>query len=130
VAMRFFHNTNIPFMKYRHHWVVISTVLNLIAIVLMLTKGFTLGVDFAGGTQLTLKFKGEPDLSRVRRALEDLKMGDVSIQRFDEPQLHQILVHLQNPHTEGAAEGVRGPAGKDRVEPTGRRLPARRARRG
>jgi preprotein translocase subunit SecF len=99
--MRFFHNTNIPFMKYRHHWVVISTVLNLLAIILIFTKGFTFGVDFAGGTQLTLKFKQEPDLARVRRALEDLKMGSVSIQRFDEPQLHQILVHLQNPHSEG-----------------------------
>jgi len=99
--MRFFHNTHFQFMKYRWHWIAISTALNLIAIALIFTKGFALGVDFAGGTQLTLKFKSEPDLTRVRRALEDLKMGNVSIQRFDEPALHQILVHLQNPKSEG-----------------------------
>ena len=99
--MRFFHGTHFQFMKYRWHWIAISTTLNVLAIVLIVTKGFTLGVDFAGGTQLTLKFKQEPDLGRVRRALEDLKMGDVSIQRFDEPALHQILVHLQNTKGEG-----------------------------
>ena len=99
--MRFFHNTQIHFMKYRWHWIAISTALNLIAVALILTHGFRLGVDFAGGTQLTLKFKTDPDLVRVRKALEDLKMGDVSIQRFDEPELHQILVHLQNPKQEG-----------------------------
>ena len=99
--MRFFHDTHFRFMKYRWHWIAISTTLNVLAIVLILTKGFTLGVDFAGGTQLTLKFKEEPDLGRVRHALEDLKMGDVSIQRFDEPALHQILVHLQNTKAEG-----------------------------
>ncbi|HUK12212.1 MAG TPA: hypothetical protein VLW17_02835, partial [Thermoanaerobaculaceae bacterium] len=99
--MRVFHNTHFQFMKYRWHWIAISTALNLIAIALIFTRGFALGVDFAGGTQLTLKFKTEPDLGRVRKALEDLKMGNVSIQRFDEPELHQILVHLQNPKSEG-----------------------------
>jgi preprotein translocase subunit SecF len=99
--MRFFHDTHFRFMKYRWLWIGISTTLNLIAIILIATKGFTLGVDFAGGTQLTLKFKGEPDLHRVRRALEQLKMGDVSIQRFDEPELHEILVRLQHPQQEG-----------------------------
>ncbi|MFI5167931.1 MAG: protein translocase subunit SecF [Thermoanaerobaculales bacterium] len=99
--MRFFHGTHFRFMKYRWHWIAISTTLNVLAIALIVTKGFNLGVDFAGGTQLTLKFKSEPDLGRVRRALEDLKMGNVSIQRFDEPALHQILVHLQNTKAEG-----------------------------
>jgi len=96
--MRFFHNTKIRFMEYRWHWIIASTVLNLIAIGLIFVgPGFKYGVDFAGGTQLTLKFKGEPDLSRVRRSLEALNLGDVTIQRFDEAALHQILVHMQNP---------------------------------
>jgi len=99
--MRFFHNTHIRFMEYRWHWIIISTVLNLIAITLMFTKGFTFGIDFAGGTQLTLKFTSEPELSRVRQALESLKMGTVTIQRFDEPERHQFLVHMQHPEQEG-----------------------------
>jgi preprotein translocase subunit SecF len=96
--MRFFHNTKIRFMEYRWHWIIASTVLNLVAIGLIFVgPGFKYGVDFAGGTQLTLKFKSEPDLARVRRSLEALNLGEVSIQRFDEAPLHQILVHMQNP---------------------------------
>ncbi|MGD1148498.1 MAG: protein translocase subunit SecF [Thermoanaerobaculaceae bacterium] len=96
--MRFFHGTKIRFMEYRWHWIIASTILNLVAIVLIFVgPGFKYGVDFAGGTQLTLKFKAEPDLGRVRKALEALNLGDVSIQRFDEAALHQILVHMQNP---------------------------------
>jgi preprotein translocase subunit SecF len=110
--MRFFHDTHIQFMKYRRFWIIASSALNLVAIALIVNsvagpKGlswlpkFKLGIDFAGGTQLTLKFKGEPDLGRVRRALESLNMGEVSIQGFDEPALHQILVHMQHPEREG-----------------------------
>ena len=96
--MRFFHNTKIRFMEYRWHWIIASTVLNLVAIgLIFFGPGLKLGVDFAGGTQLTLKFKSEPDLGRVRKALEGLGLGDVTIQRFDEASAHQILVHMQNP---------------------------------
>jgi preprotein translocase subunit SecF len=95
--MRFFHKTNIRFMEYRWFWIIASTVLNLLAIGLILTRGFKFGVDFAGGTQLTLKFAGEPEVARVRQALEGLNLGEVTIQPFDEPSLHQILVHAQNP---------------------------------
>jgi preprotein translocase subunit SecF len=100
--MRFFHDTHVQFMKYRWHWIAVSTALNLLALgLIFLGPGFKYGVDFAGGTQLTLKFKTEPDLSRVRRALEGLKLGAVSIQRFDEPTLHEFLIRIQNPGQEG-----------------------------
>ncbi|MGE5237011.1 MAG: protein translocase subunit SecF [Acidobacteriota bacterium] len=100
--MRFFHDTHVRFMKYRWHWIAISTALNLLAIGLIaFGPGFKYGVDFAGGTQLTLKFKSEPDLGRIRKALEAMHLGAVSIQRFDEPALHEFLIRVQNPGQEG-----------------------------
>ncbi|MFH1176645.1 MAG: protein translocase subunit SecF [Acidobacteriota bacterium] len=100
--LRIFHDTHFRFMKYRHFWVTASTVLNLAALSLILFgPGFKYGVDFAGGTQVTLKFKSAPDLSRVRQTLEDLKLGAVSIQRFDEVERNELLVRIQNPGTEG-----------------------------
>ena len=96
--MRFFHNTKIRFMEYRWYWIIASTALNLVAIgLIFFAPGFKYGVDFAGGTQLTLKFSSEPDLGRIRNALEGLKLGEVTIQRFDEANLHQYLIHMQNP---------------------------------
>lgn len=100
--MRFFHHTNVPFMKYRHLWAGISLALIAISLLLIFFgPGFKFGVDFAGGTQLTVKFKAEPDLARIRTALEDLKLGAVTIQRFDELERHEFLVRVQNPGQEG-----------------------------
>jgi preprotein translocase subunit SecF len=93
-------------MKYRWHWIAISTALNLIALgLIVFGPGFKYGVDFAGGTQLTVKFKADPDLGRLRKTLEDLKLGAVSIQRFDEPGRHEVLVRVQNPGQEGDYSG-------------------------
>ncbi|MCS7182225.1 MAG: protein translocase subunit SecF [Thermoanaerobaculum sp.] len=99
--MRFFANTNIRFLEYRRVWLSVSLLLIALGLVSMIWgPGLKLGVDFSGGTQLTLKFKQEPDLARVRRALEALKLGEVTIQRFDEPELHEFLVRVQNPGRE------------------------------
>lgn len=100
--MRLFANTNFPFLRYRRIWIGISlTVIALGVVSMVWGPGLRLGIDFSGGTQLTLKFKAEPDLSRVRRALETLKLGEVTIQRFDEPERHEFLVRVQNPGEEG-----------------------------
>jgi len=100
--MRFFHGTHFQFMKYRRFWVTLSTLLNLVAISLILFgPGFKYGVDFAGGTQLTMKFKSDPDVARIRTSLENIKLGAVTIQRFDEPERHELLIRLQSPGQEG-----------------------------
>ena len=100
--MRFFHKTHIQFMKYRWHWIAISTALNLIALGLVFFgPGFKYGVDFAGGSQLTVKFKSDPDVARLRRSLENLNLGAVTIQRFDEPERHELLIRLQSAGQEG-----------------------------
>ncbi len=100
--MRFLANTNFPFMRYKWAFIGVSAVLLAASLFsLFLGKGLVLGVDFAGGTQLTLRFNDEPDILRVRRALEALKLGEVTIQRFDEAGLNEILVRMQNPEAEG-----------------------------
>ena len=100
--LRIFHNTHFEFMKYRRFWIILSTVLNLAALGLILFgPGFKYGVDFAGGTQLTVKFKGEPEVGRIRGAIEALNLGAVSIQRFDEAARHELLIRVQNPGAEG-----------------------------
>lgn len=100
--MRLLANTHIPFMRYRRIWVTVSVVLVVLSLyAVFLGPGLNFGVDFAGGTQLTLKFRTEPDQARLRRALEDLRLGEVLIQRFDEVDRHEFLVRVQNPAAEG-----------------------------
>ena len=55
--MEFFRDTNIDFMKYRKYFVIVSLVLLTISILAVFVAGkLNLGVDFAGGTQVTVKF--------------------------------------------------------------------------
>jgi preprotein translocase subunit SecF len=101
--MRIIGDTNIPFLKYRGIALTISLILILAGIGLETWgPGLNLGIDFVGGTQVTLKFQEAPDLTRIRGTLSNLESGTPVIQQFDEAQKHEILIRVQNP---GGVEG-------------------------
>jgi preprotein translocase subunit SecF len=101
--MRIIGDTNIPFLKYRGIALSISLLVILAGIgVYYWGPGLNLGIDFVGGTQVTLKFREEPDLDRIRSTLSNLETGTPSIQQFDETEKHEILIRVQNP---GGVEG-------------------------
>ena len=85
--MRIIGDTNIPFLSYRK----IALTLSLLIICgglayQFLGPGLNLGIDFVGGTQVTIKFRGEPDLGLLRDSMAGLEAGTPSLQRFDEPR--------------------------------------------
>ncbi len=99
--MRIIGDTNIPFLSYRK----IALSLSLLIIIgglayQFLGPGLNLGIDFVGGTQVTIKFRGEPDLGLLRDSMADLEVGTPSLQRFDEPEKHEILIRVENPEGE------------------------------
>jgi preprotein translocase subunit SecF len=101
--MRIIGDTNIPFLKYRRIALSISALVILAGLAYeMWGPGLNLGIDFVGGTQVTVKFRDQPDLGQLRDALERLTVGTPLIQRFDEPEKHEILVRVENP------QGVEG----------------------
>ena len=91
--MRILQETNIDFMKYRRPWIVVSVVLIVLgSYVVFFSKQLNLGIDFAGGTQMTLKFAEEPDLAELRQSLESQGIPDSQIQRFGDVNSHEILI--------------------------------------
>ena len=79
--MEFLRDTNFDFMKYRKFWVVVSLILVGLGIFSVFVHGnLNIGVDFAGGTQIRLKFRERPDVQRLRSILAAQGMGDASIQ--------------------------------------------------
>ena len=99
--MRIIGKTTIPFLSYR--WIAIGISLALILGGLGLIffgPGLNLGIDFVGGTQVTAKFQDEPDLARLRKLFSRLTVGEPMIQRFDEPEKHEILIRVENPKGE------------------------------
>ncbi|MCD6462361.1 MAG: protein translocase subunit SecF [Thermotogae bacterium] len=62
----------IDFVGKRRIFMTLSALLVITSVLLILIKGFNLGVDFAGGTELTLLFDSRDiSISDIRKALSD-----------------------------------------------------------
>lgn len=55
-------NTRYDFVGKRNFWVGLSVLVQVICMVSIFTRGFNYGVDFAGGTDVQVSFKG-PDIN-------------------------------------------------------------------
>jgi len=89
-------NTNIDFMGKRVYALVISgilSILGIVAIVQVANGRANLGIDFAGGTAIQLKFEKPVEIHAVRKALEDGGIRDFDLQ--DIPALNKILVRVK-----------------------------------
>jgi len=75
---------NIDFVGKRKFFLVLSTVLNIAAIALFLTRGFNYGVDFTGGTAVRIRFAQPTNAAEVRSDLSDLTLRDLTVQDFGE----------------------------------------------
>lgn len=59
-------------MQYRRFFVVASTLINILTFIGLYKPGPKLGIDFAGGTEVQLRFKQNIDAGEVRKTLESL----------------------------------------------------------
>jgi preprotein translocase subunit SecF len=97
--------SHIPFTRYRKIAVILSTIVNLAILALLLVRGPNLGVDFAGGTMVQLKFQQDVSIGQIREALEKVDLGGAVIQDFGEPGAHEYLVRLDRTSVEIGALG-------------------------
>jgi SecD/SecF fusion protein len=76
IGKSFISNTSMPFMSMAKIWLIVSSVLLSLGIVIMVAFGFNLGVDFAGGTRLEVRFHPPVSVSDVRASLREVQVGD------------------------------------------------------
>jgi preprotein translocase subunit SecF len=73
---------NIDFVGKRTFFLVLSTILNIGALVLLFTQGLNMGVDFKGGTDVRIRFVEPTTAAEVRSELGELNLRDLTVQDF------------------------------------------------
>lgn len=89
-------NTKIDFMGKRFIALGVSTlltILGLIAVIQVARGTANLGIDFAGGTSVQIKFNSRTNLHDVRKALEEGGIRDADLQ--DLPTENKILIRIK-----------------------------------
>jgi preprotein translocase subunit SecF len=79
----------------------ISLVLIIIsAASLIIHKGPNLGIDFAGGTLVQIKFNKETSVDKIRDALKTINLGNSVIQQFGYQDNNEFLVKTEKSSSE------------------------------
>lgn len=103
--------TNFDFMGKRRLAFTFSGVmvlLGLIAVVQIARGAANLGIDFAGGTAVQLKFDQPIHIDEARKALEGNGLGDAELQEFGQDNKLLIRVKASTTIEEKVAERVVG----------------------
>ena len=100
--MELFRQTNIDFLRWKWWAIGASWALILVGLLsIFVQKGLKFGIDFAGGTQIALRFRQRPDIDRLRKLLDSGNFGDNGIQRYEAPEKNEVLIRVQQQKKEG-----------------------------
>lgn len=99
--MQIFTNTNYDFIKYRWHAVIISLLIIGAGAAVLLTRGINLGIDFAGGANIILRFQQAPPIAELRGQL-----STATIQQYGGAKDNSILIRLPKQEGEGDYAGA------------------------
>jgi len=98
-------NVSIDWLGKKWYFFGLSWILLALGIAGYLIRGgFAWGIDFRGGTVVTLKFRQTPDLDLIRGALKPEAVGATMIQRYGEAADNSVMIRLQKVF--GAGENV------------------------
>ena len=103
--MRFIKTeTNINFIGKKNIAFVLSLAcISISFLSLIIHKGPRLGIDFAGGTLIQIKFTSETRLDDIKTGLQSVGLSKSSVQQFGERADNEFLIRTES--TQGSGEG-------------------------
>ncbi len=85
-------DTKIPFMRFSRFGYLVSGVLCAASILLFVFVGLNMGVDFKGGTVLTIRTEQPANLDALRTTINGLGLGSAELQEFGSP--NDVLIRI------------------------------------
>lgn len=88
-------DTNIDFLRISKPFIILSTVLIVLSLAGIFTKGLNLGIDFTGGAEVAIQAPADWNITQLRAALEEGGLKDPTVVQFGEAEKHQYLAKIQ-----------------------------------
>jgi preprotein translocase subunit SecF len=103
--MHIFKNPTYNFVRWKWHAIALSWVVIVAGLVFVWRYGMPKGVEFSGGTIVIVKFDQQPDIEKVRSALDKTIPGggaNAIVQQYGDPSQRQVMIRV---HSAGAESG-------------------------
>ncbi len=91
--MEIIKNPNIDFIGKAKYFALLSVLVIAAGLFWIASGHLRYGVEFSGGTQLILSFKGAPEVDKIRDAVTRVSPGAV-IQTYGDPKANKVLVRI------------------------------------
>ena len=85
-------DTKIPFMKFSRFGYLLSGILCTLSLILFAFNGLNMGVDFKGGTVITIRTAEPANLDQLRSTINGLGLGSGELQEFGSP--NDVLIRI------------------------------------
>ncbi len=87
--------TRINFIKFRSIALGVSILIIAVSVISFFKPGPKMGIDFAGGEEVEVKFDKAIEIARLRSAIEALPVGDVKVQSVGDTEENIYLLRME-----------------------------------
>ena len=94
----------IPFMRHAKVFNIISMVTFLVSVALLATKGLHFSIEFTGGTVMEVSYQQPAEPDKIRTALNNIGLTDISVQNFGTSR--DVLIRLPLKTVAGTSQNV------------------------
>jgi preprotein translocase subunit SecF len=98
--------TKFDFVALKGYAMSITGIFNLISLVVIFTVGFNFGIDFKGGTTITVRFTQDVEIGEVRSALAGKGFADAEIKYYGSKRDVLIATEASTTSLEGLQSQV------------------------